>query len=83
LKIEILSVPDCPNLVPARELLQICLDRLGLQAEVTERVGDFPSPTILVNGIDVMGLPPRSGTSCRLDVPTEDHVLAALRTAEN
>jgi hypothetical protein len=50
---------------------------------VTERVGDFPSPTVLVDGTDVMGQPPRSGASCRLDVPTEDRVLAALRAADH
>jgi hypothetical protein len=83
MKIEILSVPECPNLAPVRVLLQTCLDHLGARAEVTERVGDFPSPTVLVNGIDVMGPPPHGGASCRLDAPTEDRVRAALRAADH
>jgi hypothetical protein len=83
MKIEILSVPGCPNLASARELVRTCLDQFGARAEVTERVGDFPSPTVLVNGIDVMGTPPRGGASCRLDVPTEDRVVAALRAADH
>jgi hypothetical protein len=82
MKIEILSVPDFPNLARACELVRTCLDHLGAQAEVIERVGDFPSPTVLVNGIDVMGAPPRTGASCRLDIPTEARILAALRAAD-
>ena len=46
-----------------------------------ERIGDYPSPTVLVNGDDVMGQPSTSGPTCRLDVPTEDRVMAALRHA--
>jgi hypothetical protein len=38
----------------ARAVLTECLDRLGLVVPVRERVGDYPSPTILVDGLDVM-----------------------------
>jgi hypothetical protein len=42
--------------------------------------GDFPSPTILIDGVDVMT--DRPGTpslrACRLDVPTADRLLRAL-----
>jgi hypothetical protein len=81
MRIELLSVPDCPNVGPVRELLRNCLDRLGADAEVVERVGDFPSPTVLVDGADVMGTPTGPGVSCRLDLPTEERIVAALRTA--
>lgn len=79
--VELLSASDCPNAPAARALLTGCLRRLGLDVQVVERVGEFPSPTILVDGIDVMtgreGSPPMS--ACRLDVPTEARLLAALR----
>lgn len=57
-----------------------CLDELGLAAQVAERLGDFPSPTVLVDGVDVMtGAVGASSTqACRLDLPTRSRVLAAL-----
>jgi hypothetical protein len=80
-KVELLLAPDCPHASAARAVLDECLDRLGLVVQVCERVGDFPSPTILVDGVDVMtdaqGASPRQ--ACRLDVPTPSRVLAALR----
>ena len=81
MKIELLSVADCPNVGLVRDLLRRCLDRLGVHAEVVERVGDFPSPTLLINGVDVMGMCVSSGRSCRLDLPTEERILTALGTA--
>jgi hypothetical protein len=79
--VELLLAPDCPNAAAARAVLADCLDRLRLAVPVRERVGDYPSPTILVDGVDVMtnltGAPPMS--ACRLDVPTVPRVLAALR----
>ncbi|MCP2242462.1 hypothetical protein LX86_001183 [Lentzea aerocolonigenes] len=57
------------------------LRELDLDVPVLERVGDFPSPTVLVDGVDVMnhhdGAPEMH--ACRLDVPTAERVLAALR----
>lgn len=81
MNVELLIAPDCPNAPAARALLAACLHRLGLDVRVWERVGEFSSPTILVDGVDVMtggnGGPPMS--ACRLDVPTEARVLAALQ----
>jgi hypothetical protein len=81
MEVELLLAADCPNAAAARVMLANCLDRLGLDLRVRERVGDYPSPTILVDGIDVMtglrGLSPLG--ACRLDVPTASRVLAALR----
>jgi len=79
--IELLVRPHCPNAVAARSLLTACLSQLGLDVQVRERVGDYPSPTILIDGVDVMtaqsGAPPRQ--ACRLDVPTAARVLPALQ----
>jgi hypothetical protein len=48
---------------------------------VEELVGDYTSPTLLVNGFDVTGhpRPPGGQTACRADLPTEEQILAALR----
>jgi hypothetical protein len=82
MKIELLSVPECPHVDATRDLLDSCLDELGLDVAVTERVGTFPSPTILINGVDVMKNPGIAGAMCRLDVPNRDRLIEALRGAE-
>ncbi|WP_435585988.1 organomercurial lyase [Micromonospora aurantiaca (nom. illeg.)] len=80
--VELRSVPDCPNLAPARQALHAALADLGLApAVVTEVVGDYPSPSILVNGVDVMGGSGDGPAACRLDLPTEEPIGAALRQA--
>jgi hypothetical protein len=80
MKVELLLAPDCPNGPAARAVLSACLRRLGVDVQIHERVGAFPSPTILVDGVDVMtgasGVPAMH--ACRLDLPTESRVLAAL-----
>lgn len=81
IEVELLHAPDCPHVDQARRLLQSCLSELGLQVELREREGDYPSPTIMVNGVDVMGSPASSASACRLDVPTRARLVAALRRA--
>ena len=63
-----------------RVLLRDCLTELKLRTSVIERVGDYPSPTVLVNGQDVMAEPglARGTAACRLDTPTHDQVRHAL-----
>lgn len=83
MKIELLHLPDCPHVEEARHLLQECLTKLDLTSvEVADREGNFPSPSILVNGIDVMGAPASENASCRLDLPTRARVLSALHPEE-
>jgi hypothetical protein len=80
MRIEVLHIPGCPHVAAARQLLLDCLEDLGLPwTAVVDRVGPFPSPSIVVNGTDVMGAPEVKSSSCRLDVPTRNRVLAALR----
>lgn len=87
MRVELLLVPACPHAAAARTVLADCLDQLGLDLAVHERTGDYPSPTVLVDGVDVMSgavssrgaaQAPAAG-ACRLDVPTAPRVLAALR----
>jgi len=79
MKIELLHVSDCPHVAAARALLNECLTELGLEAAIDDKEGAYPSPTILVNGVDVMGAPAFHAAACRLDVPTKHRLLVALR----
>lgn len=84
MRVELLHTPDCPNVETTRRVVRDCLVRLGRTELIIERVGHFPSPTVLVEGVDVMG-PGAAGApvgdSCRLDVPTAQRVAAAVRAA--
>lgn len=65
---------------PRRPLRTVYLRWLGLDIDVRESVGDYPSLTFLINGVDVRRRQPGapSKQACRLDVPTAADVLAAL-----
>jgi hypothetical protein len=82
-RVELLQFEGCPLAPAALQLVRRCLIALGVPGLVLVRVGDYPSPTVLVNGTDVMGAAAElsSGRVCRLDVPTPERVLAALRAA--
>ena len=82
-QVELLSHEGCPLVDHTRTLVRGCLAEAGLTAPVIEKVGDYPSPTVLIDGQDVMG---DSGVApevaaCRVDTPTRDRVLRALHTA--
>jgi ADP-ribose pyrophosphatase YjhB (NUDIX family) len=81
--VQLLLVAGCPHADAARHLLAECLDEAGLDVAVVERVGEFASPTIAVDGVDVVtGTAVTAGVSaCRLDLPTRPQVLDALRQA--
>lgn len=81
MKVELLHVPDCPNVEGARQLVRSCLSELDIPAQIEVIEGDFPSPTVRVNDVDVMGEPPNTGAFCRLDLPTRERVLGALKVA--
>ncbi|TNC24224.1 alkylmercury lyase [Amycolatopsis alkalitolerans] len=72
-------VPDCPLLDQVREALGECLRHSGLDIAVREREGGYPSPTLVIDGVDVAtGAPPVPGVYCRLDLPTHEQIHAAL-----
>ena len=83
MEVELLLVPECPNADAARAVLADAFGRLGVRVPVHERVGDYPSPTVLVDGVDVVTGRQRdhSAAACRLDLPTVSNVVAALREA--
>lgn len=78
-RVELRAVPDCPNLDAARELLRACLGEAGLPDEFVERIGAYPSPSVLVDGVDVTGADPDGAACCVLRLPTRNEILAALR----
>jgi hypothetical protein len=79
LQVQLLHIPHCPSVESARHLLRDCLNELRLtNVEVVDREGSFASPSILVNGIDVMGASGMDVASCRLDLPTRERVTSAL-----
>jgi hypothetical protein len=78
LQVELRYVTGCPHTDAARALLKECLTELKLDVAVEYKEGEYPSPSILVNGQDVMGAPAVQAASCRLDVPTRQRLLAAL-----
>ncbi len=81
MRVELLHVPDCPHVANARRLLHECLAELKITALVEEHQGAYSSPTILVDGRDVMGGSMADGAACRLDQPTREAILAALGAA--
>jgi hypothetical protein len=80
-RIELLTSPGCPNAAIAKATITECLAALGMEVAIIDRVGNYPSPTVLVDGVDVMG--PGAGALmgdvCRLDMPTPERILDALR----
>jgi hypothetical protein len=57
----------------------VSTEDLDPSPDIDESQGDYPSPSILVNGVDVMGDPGYRVASCRLDVPTRAAILKTLR----
>lgn len=76
MQVDILYVPDCPNLATARSAIEAALAQLGAEVtvqevEVTssadaERLGMRGSPTILIDGRDPFAGGAEASVSCRL-----------------
>jgi hypothetical protein len=79
--IELLTSPGCPNAKAATKVVTDCLTTLGIDVPIIDRVGRYPSPTVLVDGVDVMRPEAAApiGDTCRLDMPTPQRVLDARR----
>jgi hypothetical protein len=79
MKIETLHVSGYRHVEWARVLLRECLTELKLEVTVEDKEGAYPSPTILVNDVDVTGAPAAQVAACHLHVPTRHRLLLALR----
>lgn len=94
--VDLIFDAECPNVSAARANLSLAFARAGMKPEWNEyRIGDqrtpahtrgYGSPTILVDGRDVAGLPPSTETCCRIyegvsgaaHAPAEEQIAAAL-----
>jgi hypothetical protein len=81
LSVQILHVPHCPNVGTLRDLVQQALTALNLSATIEETEGPYPSPTLVINGVNVIPRPDATEASCRLDLPSEAQILDALTRA--
>lgn len=98
MNVELLFFPECPNVSAAREQLRRAFEELGTAPHWVEHdisasgaqghLSGFGSPSILVNGRDVMGDEAGSGASCRIyvgsdaaGVPPLSQIVSALRAA--
>ncbi len=80
LRVCILHIPDCPNVEPLRTEVKKALASVGVSAVIEEVEGPYPSPTLLINGIEVTGQPLDAGPACRLDLPTIQQIVSAILT---
>jgi mercuric ion transport protein len=74
--VQLLYLPDCPNVDPARAVLRAAMAAAGVSvpveeidttaADVPEWLRHWGSPTILVDGMDVAGEVPSGGQACRV-----------------
>lgn len=81
--VELLHHRGCPRADETGEMLRDCLAGLGVEPPIIERVGRYASPTVLINGIDVMGRASASvpADTCRLDLPTRERIVAAVQAS--
>ena len=90
--VQFLAFSDCPLADPARENLKKALAECGmsdfeeidiLDPASPEDLRGWGSPTILLNGLDVTGLPKGNSVSCRVypfpgGVPDVQSIVAGL-----
>lgn len=81
--IEIVYFEGCARAPAARGLLDRCLEKLGITVPVDARTWDGPSPTIRIDGVDVMAVSLPNVCACRLDLPTDERLLGALERARS
>ena len=80
-RLQLLQVPGCPLVDRLVALVESCRAEVGSTVDVERLVGEYPSPTLVVDGIDVAtGSPVAARACCRLDLPSREQVLAALRS---
>lgn len=79
IKVEFWYDADCPNAPVVRSRLASCLQGLTARWTLREHCdGGVLSPTVLINGEDVMHRPIPKGRGCRLDLPTTGQIDDAL-----
>ena len=97
MKIEFLWFEGCPSLLQMKQNLERAVASSGVAANISyidqmglpqnDRRRSWPSPTVLVNGRDLFGMPEPAGSAmaCRRyesGLPSEGEIAAALRLFE-
>ena len=78
-RVVILHVPDCPLVDRLSAEVKAVLAEVAPSHDLALVEGEHPSPTLLVDGIDVAtGAPVAGEPRCRLDLPSSEQVRAAL-----
>jgi hypothetical protein len=88
--IDLVFFEGCPHIDQARANIRAALGADGLQSDWREHNQSdsstdaewrgFPSPTVLVNGVDVLGDSRAAGSCCRATgAPGVDAIAAALK----
>jgi hypothetical protein len=81
-RVQLLHVADCPLVSRLRDTLDDCLQHVRFAVRVEDLEGAYPSPTLLIDGIDVAtGNPPRREICCRFDLPSSAQIATALNRA--
>lgn len=81
-RVQLLHVPDCPLMGRVRDTLDDCLRHVAFAVRVEELEGCYPSPTLVIDGIDVVtGAPPSREICCRFDLPSCAQIAHALNRA--
>jgi hypothetical protein len=79
-RVQILHVPRCPLVERLYDEVVSILHQVAPDVVLSLVEGDYPSPTLLVDGLDVTTGAPVSGAArCRLDLPTSQQIHEALR----
>ena len=100
MRVQLLYFEGCPHVDATRRVLRRALEVAGVGEVVVEEIDveapstpahfrDWGSPTILIDGVDVVGERVPSGRSCRLyrdtgqaGVPSENVIEEQLRRAQ-
>lgn len=84
-RVELIYFVGCPHIEAARTQLRAALEEAGLPVEWTESddARGYGSPSILINGVDVLEAQQGAGNSCRVyrgsEVPGSPPRAAILR----
>jgi hypothetical protein len=82
-RVEVVHERDCPLVDQAVERVRFYRSTSGTDAVIVVREGELASPTVLVDGLDVVtGRPPVATVACRLDLPTDDQIRLALERSQ-
>jgi hypothetical protein len=78
-RLQVLQVPDCPLAGRLVDEVRARLAECGVVEPLEVVVGDHPSPTLVLDGVDVSTEQPvHGGPCCRLDLPSSEQIRDAV-----